>query len=47
MTLFILLQKTLDVKHFIEKIARSTLLKKSQGGVGQKSNEGVKKSAIL
>lgn len=38
MTLFILLQKTLDVKHFIEKIARS---------VGQKSNEGVKKSAIL
>lgn len=46
MTLFILLQKTLDVKHFIEKIAR-TLLKKSQGGVGQKSNEGVKKSAIL
>lgn len=46
MTLFILLQKTLDVKHFIEKIT-STLLKKSQGGVGQKSNESVKKSAIL
>lgn len=38
MTLFILPQKTLDVKHFIEK---------SQGGVGQKSNESVKKSAIL
>lgn len=38
MTLFILLQK-----HWMS----STLLKKSQGGVGQKSNEGVKKSAIL